>query len=204
MGKDKRFGLVIVETRSLPNLVEVINNHLHFNGKENPLTIFCYDNESFLKRHFPEARLINIGCHLTEATYNNLLTSKLFWEAIPYEKALIFQHDSWMLRGCLGGFLEWDYVGSPWKFKPYVGNGGFSIRSKEAMLKTIEKVKYNQAINGNEDVYFCNNLVGRLAPLEVAEKFCVESIYKLGTFAYHAIEKYLTKEQVLQIKNQYK
>lgn len=203
MGKDKAFGLAIVETRSLPNLVEVIQNHIKYTGC-GELTIFCHDNESFLRRYFPDANFCNLRMHLTETHYNYMLASELFWKAIPYEKVLIFQHDSWILKSIEKEFMNFDYIGSPWRFSPYVGNGGFSIRSKEAMLKTIDKVKYNPSLHGNEDVYFCNHLQGKLAPIEVAEKFCVESIFKLHTFAFHAIEKYLTKEQILQIKNQYK
>lgn len=202
MEKAMRFGAVIVETRSLPNLVDIINQHMDFLPGAG-LTIFGFDNVQQLVKAFPKANIINLGSHLNEQQYNYLLTSSFFWKCLPYDKVLIFQHDSVILRDGIKDFLGWDYIGAPWKFPPYVGNGGFSIRSVPAMLRTIEKVKYNHAIHGNEDVYFCNHLQGILAPIEVAEKFCVESIYKLSTFAYHAIEKYLTQEQVLTIKKQY-
>lgn len=206
MGENKTFdrlGAVIVETRSLPDLVDTIKGHMRFLPGWG-LTIFCYENETILKINFPEARIINIGCHINEKHYNFLLTNKLFWQTLEYDKVLIFQHDSMILREGIEEFLAWDFTGAPWKFPPYVGNGGLSLRSKRAMIDTIESIPYSPYLHGNEDVYFCNHLKGKLAPLEVAEKFSCESIYKLGTFGVHAIEKHLTADQVLKIKNQYK
>lgn len=138
------------------------------------------------------------------AEYNQLLTSAKFWNNITEEHVLIIQHDSALLRKGLDEFAEYDYIGAPWKFEPKVGNGGLSLRRKSAMLKVIENVPYNGT--DNEDVYFawgCKKLGLNIAPIEVAEKFSCETIFKLGTLGYHAIDKYLTKEQCEQIKNQY-
>lgn len=137
--------------------------------------------------------------------YNELLTNKEFWETCPTENILIIQHDSALLKTGIEEFYQYDYVGAPWKFQQHGGNGGLSFRKKSAMLKVIENYPYNGI--ENEDVYFCNGLKFlemNLAPREVCEKFSCETIFKLGTFGYHAIEKYLTTEQCEQIKNQYK
>lgn len=196
-----KLGAAIVETRNLPNLVDIIRDHMNF-LPDFGLTVFCSDdNYEVLNNNFDN--VINLKTQITISTYNFILTSVKFWSCIPYEKILIFQHDSKILRKGIGEFLEWDYVGSPWKFPPYVGNGGISLRSKKAMIDTILSVQYNPLNHGNEDTYFCNNLVGKIAPLRVAEKFSCETKFKLGTFAYHSIDKYLTKNQVKLIQNQY-
>lgn len=139
--------------------------------------------------------------------YNMLLTTYEFWEALPFDKVLIIQHDSGLLREGIEKFLEWDYVGAPWGFQEYGGNGGLSLRSREAMMKVIEQFPYRPIVHGNEDVYFSNHLVKagcKLAPREVCFEFSCESIYRLGSLGFHAIDKYLTPKQVKNVLNQYK
>lgn len=136
--------------------------------------------------------------------YNKLLTSRSFWESIEEENILIIQHDSGLLRPGIEEFYEWDYIGAAWNFEPYVGNGGLSFRHKSAMLKIIDNVPYNGYTN--EDMYFgagCKLLGLKLAPIEEANKFSCESQFLLGTLGYHAIERWLTPDQVNQIKTQY-
>jgi hypothetical protein len=138
--------------------------------------------------------------------YNTLLTSIEFWDSLPFDKILIFQHDSGLLRDGIEEFFEWDYIGAPWKFQHHGGNGGLSWRSKSAMIECIMQLPWNPRY-GNEDVYFSNLLKNmpqfKLAPREVCEKFSCESIYKEGTLGYHAIDKYLTKEECAKILTQY-
>lgn len=136
--------------------------------------------------------------------YNKLMTSRKFWESIKEENILIIQHDSALLRTGLEKFYKWDYIGATWKFEPFVGNGGLSFRHKSAMLKIIDTLPYDGVTN--EDIYFaqgCKVLGLKLAPIKEANKFSCETQFHLGTLGYHAIEKYLTVEQVNQIKNQY-
>ena len=137
--------------------------------------------------------------------YNRLLTSKDFWLKIEEENVLIIQHDSALLREGIEEFYEYDYIGASWNFEPYVGNGGLSFRHKSAMIKVIENVPYNGV--DNEDIYFshgCKRLGLNIAPIEIADKFSVETKFRLGSMGYHAIEKWLTPEQCELIKNQYK
>lgn len=136
--------------------------------------------------------------------YNRLLQSFEFWENIKEENILIIQHDSGLLRHGIEEFYQYDYVGAPWKFQEHGGNGGLSFRKRSAMLKCLHRVA--QIPELNEDVYFSNALKFlnlNLAPRDVCKKFSCETIFELGTFGYHAIDKYLTTEQVKQIKTQY-
>ena len=119
-----------------------------------------------------------------ELFYDNLSKTGNFNAA--YEAAED-EHESGILRNGLDEFIEWDYVGAPWWFQKYGGNGGFSWRSVKAM-KDICKA-YSYTGKGQEDTYFCNVMnqskYFRLAPRKVCERFSVETVYKLGSFGYH-------------------
>lgn len=140
--------------------------------------------------------------------YNRIFTSMGFWEILAFfDKVLIFHPDSGILTDRIKDFMQWDYVGAPWTFQQHGGNGGFSLRTPKVMLEILRRYKYGGMIDGNEDVWFSNvmfnNNIGRLAPRAVCSEFSVEAIFQLGTFGYHAIEKWLTPDQVNQIMTQY-
>lgn len=205
-------GAVIVETRPLDNLVDVIYDHMKFLPVDWGLRIFCSeDNYSLLNEHFSEGDLIILDRKISNQNdYNYLLTDANFWLQIQFDKILIFQPDSMILRTGIEEFLQWDYVGAPWAFQAHGGNGGLSLRSKHAMVEICDTYKgvYNVAAHGNEDLFFSNvmytdNFNYNLAPRDVCMKFSCEAIFQLGTFGYHAVEKYLTTEQVEEIKTQY-
>lgn len=180
-----KYGAVIIESRDL-NITDIINRH-----------------KPFLPTDWEVLHIKDVPIKTT-MDYNLLLTSIEFWESLPFDKVLIFQHDSALLRTGIEKFMEWDYVGAPWKFQMHGGNGGLSIRSVKAMIETLKQNSYSIFQHGNEDVFFSNKLVGKLAPRCVCSKFACETIFELGTVGYHAIEKYMTPIQVKDIKNQYK
>lgn len=137
--------------------------------------------------------------------YNKRLTSLEFWEQFEEENVLIIQHDSAILRNGIEDYYQYDFIGAPiaWIDFPAM-NGGFSLRRKSAMINVIKNYHYNGL--DNEDMYFCNGLKqlnGKLPTLEVAKSFSCETIFNLGSLGYHAIDKYLTTEQINQIKTQY-
>lgn len=139
--------------------------------------------------------------------YNNLLTSVEFWNRFEEENILIIQHDSALLKKGIEEFYEWDYVGAPWKFQQHGGNGGLSFRKKSAMIECVNRVPYINTPNNNEDIYFSNALTilnKKLAPREICEKFSCETIFKMETMGYHAIDRYLSEYECNLIKNQYK
>ena len=117
-------------------------------------------------------------------SYNNLVRSAAFWQQLSkrkIEKVLFFQTDSVMLRGGRAddwpGFMPFDYVGAPWHLVPGadsaawlrdkqrggvlrngVGNGGFSLRSVDAMLYiATEYGNSNFARRNNEDAFFAHH-----------------------------------------------
>ena len=149
---------------------------------------------------------INEPCIKNSQDYTNLLTSLPFWENLAeFERVLIFQHDSGLLRTGIEAFLPWDYVGAPWRdFLPYGGNGGLSIRSVQAMIKVIQEIPYSSEM-GAEDVYFCRGIMElglNMAPAEVCSEFSCEQVYRLGTLGYHDIDECLAPWQSANVRSQ--
>lgn len=140
------------------------------------------------------------------ADYNLLFTSAKFWDKfIGYDRVLIFQHDSGLLRSGIEYFYPYDYVGASWKFQQHGGNGGLSLRNPKIMSYICNNFTYNK--KENEDVYFSNIMhkhnIGNLAPRNICQLFSVETIYSLGSLGYHAIDKYLTDEEIKSVLTQY-
>lgn len=168
-----------------------------------------YPLTEILERHFdklPPHKIYFDDTVNSIAQYNKLLTSAELWNKISEENILIIQHDSALLRHGIEEFYKFDFIGAPIKWLSFPAmNGGLSFRRKSAMLKIIENVPYNGT--ENEDLYFCRGaeqLGLSLPTFETAQKFSCETIFNFGSLGYHAIEKYLTHDEVYKIKNQYK
>ena len=126
-----------------------------------------------------------------EVEYSNVLTSPEFWQLVTTPKVLLAQTDSWICNGAhehLKDFLQYDYVGSPWFAlksskihaacpKKQVGNGGFSLRDREAMLRITKAFQPDGLL---EDVWFCSHLQDsdKLPSEEVAIHFARETFKK--------------------------
>ena len=136
--------------------------------------------------------------------YNHLMTRKSFWEEYKeYNRVLIFQYDSGLLRYGIEEFMQWDYVGAPFKCLERGGNGGLSLRNPRAMIDVLNKNEWKEDIGYSEDWFYSMN-VENIAPPEVCSKFSVEAIFQLGTLGYHACNRHLSEEETNQIMNQYK
>jgi len=134
--------------------------------------------------------------------YNSVLTNPSFWRGCNYDRVLIFQHDSGLLREGIEDFLQWDFIGAPIKNIPDCMNGGLSLRNPKVMYDICVNHPYQgMAIDGNEDIYFCKHIEYKPTK-EIAQSFSVETEFALGSLGYHAIDKYLSKQQVNQILNQ--
>ena len=83
--------------------------------------------------------------------------------------------------------------------KVIIGNGGLSIRNKEAMVEVCSRVK---AIKDEaEDIYFSRSLPligGKLPPIEIAKEFaCEGSYYK--SIGMHKSYNYISSENQAEI-----
>jgi hypothetical protein len=204
----------IVETRDI-DINKVFTNHIPYLPTGTHYFLFTspelkdkYDNE--LKSFDIDYTIIDIK--LDDDTvhgYNLLLTDHgvKFWaHFMDFERVLIFQNDSSLLRSGIEEFYEYDYIGAPYDYFPYVGNGGLSLRNPKIMMQIC--LNYNWKRDCGEDLHFTKIMaehnIGKLAPLEAAKKFSVESIFELGTLGYHKPWYYLGEEKYKQIKTQYK
>lgn len=209
-----RKGAVIVETRVVPDLFEIIQGgHMKFIPLDWGLTLFLSEqNKHLLKREMFEGRNVEIIIlpfdNFSVDDYNNLLTCRDFYECLDYDIFLVFQTDSRLLKNGIEDFLDYDFIGAPIYHIPFPAmNGGLSIRNKIAMLNIIDKFPYKGVgIDGNEDTFICkrlNMINSKLPTKEVAQTFSVETIFGLNSLGTHAIEKWLSVNQCNEIKNQY-
>lgn len=182
----KRFCSVIVENRLSNRLFDTILDHKYYLPEH---WSFCHMQDQSIK---------------TLADYNRLLTSIPFWEQFKkFHRVLIFQHDSRLLRTGIEKFLKYDFIGAPLYHIDFPAmNGGLSLRNPKAMIECINRVPYSPD-KGNEDIYFCQNMTGKLPTKEIAQKFSVETIFGLGSLGVHAIDKWHSPEKVSEILNQY-
>lgn len=193
---------VMVETRDYPDINEIINNHLCKLPKYTKLYFFGskQNHERIKTPHYYKEVEINTGLD-----YCYLVTKPEFWEQIDEENILIFQRDSGIIGGNIEDFYKYHYIGAPLKGEPlFVYNGGLSFRHKSIMIDICKKYKYSNPEEGHEDGFFSHKVeyYYKKTPREIAEKFAVENIFKLGTFGFHQIETSLTPGQVKQIKEQ--
>ena len=134
----------------------------------------------------------------TTADYNKVV----FYELPKYLKtdfALILQYDGFVLSGnCFSErFLNCDYVGALWPHHQEfcVGNGGFSLRSKQ-LICSLPEFLHSGDLNKAEDVVICRYLRARLedkygikfASPEMAQLFSYEMKDPAKpTFGFHGI-----------------
>jgi hypothetical protein len=203
---------VLIEFRPFPHLEFLIKNMiLQFPYWSH--TVVCgVLNESLISSWNLNINIIKLPIqNLTPSSYSSLLLTPHFWKQFKGEHLLIYQEDSMIFHNKIQPFLMYDYVGAPWPVhqndnKVGVGNGGFSLRKKSAMLKCLETVHpsqlklekstldYIKTTNSTcvpEDVYFSKTLIdygiGSVAPRNVALEFSQEtqqSEHPLGGHQY--------------------
>ena len=131
--------------------------------------------------------------------YNNLLLSVSFWELFHGNKLLIYQSDTILFHGDIEPFMKYDYIGAPWVADlithGYGGNGGLSLRTKEVMIKCLEKFKPPDWYSRSsfdlqpEDTYFCNTIsflkLGLLNNRRVGVKFAQEQLISRTSLGGH-------------------
>ncbi|HYT41412.1 MAG TPA: DUF5672 family protein, partial [Methylomirabilota bacterium] len=129
---------------------------------------------------------------------------KFLWhDAARYVKTpqcMIIQWDSWIInpQSWSSKFLEYDYIGSPWRFKDdfNVGNSGFSLRSKRLMDYLYNNQEKYPITNPQEDSLLCRSYQGQIiketdfhwAPEKLAHQFSFEVNKQYpDPFGFHGI-----------------
>ena len=146
--------------------------------------------------------------------YNKLFYTEYFYSNINTEYFLVFQTDTLIsnkYKDNIYKFLNYDYVGAPWKLINKVGNGGLSLRKKSKMLEMLKKggyIKNNGEVH-YEDRFFtntCGNDIGielNVPTIEQAKEFSVETIFSNNSFGLHKPWNYLTTMEINLLKKNF-
>jgi hypothetical protein len=124
-----------------------------------------------------------------------------FWKKVKGKKTLIFQTDSLLLRDGIDEFLNYDYIGAPWR-KPkenqWVGNGGLSLRTVSKMIEICENYPTEEQIL--EDIYFMKHMKGNgVADIETAMKFSMEDVFSPNPLGVHNPIRHIEPEQLRKV-----
>lgn len=171
---------LIVEPRNHVNLLPVLANFRRILPQVPLYVLHSAQNRDVLHAayaHDPAVRLVDMGVdNLTIRQYNCIMTMPNLWANLRGEHILVFQTDSVLFsqsRVHLEDYLQYDYVGAPWKFlykfyfrnafmfrglddHTWAGNGGLSLRRRALMQEICANQPYLSIPYMNEDVYFSN------------------------------------------------
>jgi hypothetical protein len=212
---------LIIDDRATQKLVNAVINVLQHIPIDWKVQIFTHNKHwPFYKQSSLSPFIMNNRVFMTPINFlrNNMssrdfinlyLTSPSLWRQVKGEKVLYFQIDSVICSNSpykLIDFLEYDFIGAPWS----VGgccNGGFSIRSRTKILQILESAHVHYPLRRtNEDVWYTNNFGrfgGNIAPISVAKRFSVETVYHPRPFAVHKpLIKFLGRENMTRICNE--
>jgi hypothetical protein len=210
------YTAIIIEPREHKALEFVLTNFVkNLDENWNFIVFHGNKNESFvreiiyekLKNEKNRIKMINLKVdNLSLGEYNKLLYTKSFYENIPSEIFLIFQTDSAIcseFKEKLNEFLEYDYVGAPWKGSNKLGNGGLSLRKKTKMLEILEKCPLDMTLP--EDLYYssgCDDIKISKPSVKKAKEFSVETMaYNKGSFGIHKSWAFLESKDYEKLVN---
>ena len=208
-----KYTAIIVEPRKHKALEFVLNNILECLSKEWNIVFFHGINnieysENIVNKlnciYNNRITTVNLNVdNLNQKTYSKFFATKsLIYDYINTEYFLVFQTDSMMFKSnshLMDSFLNknYDYIGAPWlitnyyptKERDFIGNGGFSLRKTETMLKIIENYKWDENIEPwYEDLFFTKKYhdIQVIKPsYEDAKLFCVDEVITPITMACH-------------------
>lgn len=213
------YTAVIVEPRKHAALSLVLSNfNKNLNDKWKFLIYHGNLNGDYIREIITsnkmESRCIMISLNIDNLTindYNRLLYSHFFYQNIDTDYFLIFQTDTLIsskYKNNIYAFLDYDYVGAPWRNLNKVGNGGLSFRKKSKMIEMIQKGGYIKK-DGEfhyEDRFFTNttgdniDITLNIPTVEAAKQFSVETIFSDNSFGLHKPWNYLTPQELDLLK----
>ena len=230
---NKDYEAVLIEYRCLPHLEFIIRNNIYKLGSKWSYTIICGNlNYNFIlnmtKNISNNIKIIKTNFdNLNQEKYSYFLTKLNFWNLLKGKKILIHQEDSIIFKSNIEDFIDWDYIGAPWPKNQNdnsnsVGNGGFSLRTKQSMIDVINKISLEKTIfnsntlkymkrkklkYGPEDVYFSLNMlkynIGKVANWKQATLFSSETIFNENSVGCHNMFSFYKNWKFEMIKNIY-
>ena len=209
----KKLGLLIIEPREHEWLKGVLLNMAHvYGGKNCPLFIVHGNkNETFVKNILHD--WVNVNYlkldidNLNISQYNNLLTNPSFWSNFHTKHILLFQTDSFIRKEIPEIFFIYDYIGAPWPWFPVknnrrVGNGGFSLRNVQAMIKICSNHEYDEEKYIAEDIFFSTYVdIDMCPPIMLASLFAVEHIYSNDPVGLHQVYRFQNFDDIFGLMN---
>lgn len=196
--KTTKLATAIVENRNLPGVEYIVRKLIHLLGDRWSHYIFCTSENIDMMTNICQGiheniNLIKLESYtITHNVYNNLCLSEEFWNKISAEQILIYQSDCEINHGGIDKFLQYDYIGAPWPVNQDdnslgVGNGGFSLRTKQCMLDCLHTVPPDELQLNQSTLNYINSLRHQQRPLDnppedvYYSKVMID--YKLGVVA---------------------
>lgn len=197
---------IFIEFRLLPHTSFIIKNTILKLGHEWSHSIVCGNNNYQFYQTLKESlgldiRIINMNItNCSREDYSIMLMKSEFWRQFNGEYLIIYQEDSLIFKKFDDKFLKYDYIGAPWVNRN-VGNGGFSFRNKNIMIKICElffdpKMKYME-----ENVRKLNNIKKELREKYLGQEFG-EIYSRPENYFYYLIERSILEDY--QITNRMK
>lgn len=206
-------NICLIEYRIMDEIKYVINAILRvYQPNEIGFTIVCGSiNYPFIQSivsSWKNVKIINTkDKNLTRGTYSALLKMPQFWEYFHlWSHVLIYQTDALIMRKIDPIYFNYHYIGAPWSdelpqdVKIPAGNGGFSLRNVQSMIKACESnrnILPDDICTSNEDLFFCNtkSLIFPNCNSEEHKAFSVESIYHHEPIGCHQVYRYISQEE---------
>jgi hypothetical protein len=137
--------------------------------------------------------------------YNTIMLDIKFWKQFSmFKKVLLFQTDAMMFKYGLESYMAYDYIGSPWPIDygiaKGVGNGGFSLRTIQAMITCLEKkdtITIPSYKNSEENLKIFNGIYPEDVFYSFAMPQCGFSIATSSIACYFANESVQFNKDVL-------
>jgi hypothetical protein len=170
------------------------------------------------KTNIPNIKSIQINQLKSKDEYSKFILKELY-QHIETSHVLVVQWDGYVIDGKQwnNNFLKYDYIGAKWHWHNdgmNIGNGGFSIRSKE-LLKTLSTDAFPFMPKINEDDQICRFYRKKLErdysikfPSEkLADQFSYErSVPDHSTFGFHGLFnlwRYLDDAEIIKVAGQF-
>jgi len=212
-------AIILIETRCHQLLAGVLYNMAHMYGGQPDVSLYIFhgtQNLEYIKAiidTWSGVHLINLNVHEYDLImYNDTLTDIKFWNQIPSNYTLIIQTDTLILKPIDNLYFQYDFVGAPWtqawaSGHKYVGNGGFSLRKTSTMRKIcyVESLRTSghRHDNKQEDVFLSGKICSdKVAPVDIAKQFSVESIYYPSPCGLHKPYEYVTMSELIHLLQQ--
>lgn len=195
------YEAVFIEFREFDHIEFILRNAILQLGSKWSFTVICgNENYNFMikicNNICKNIKIIKTTFNaVTIREYSDFLKTVDFWNLLVGEKILIYQEDSFIFNNNIEEFIEYDYIGAPWRDRVLpicVGNGGLSLRTKQVMIDIIKEINNDKTLINeiiSEDVFFSKHMqrlnIGKIAEEEIAERFSSELIHNKNSFAGH-------------------